>query len=526
MDISQLTLREKIGQTMMVTDFHGICERFGGMEAFLEAYPIGFIYNGGAIVGNGLFGKDYMEKAASKASEFTKCPVLFGGDLESGMVDGKASKLPSMMNLGATASPELAYKYGRTIGMAAVNSGFKWVFTPVADLNTNPENQIIQTRSIGDDPEMATKLLKELVRGIQDCGVAATFKHFPGLGSENVDSHIAPLELPLSKEEWDGTVRKLYEALFADGLAAVMTAHVSLPAYQTPNEDGSYTVATSSKEITQKLLKDDMNFEGVVVTDALIMGGFSGSSVDLEIESFLAGSDVLLWPSLEYMDVLEQKILSGEISEERLNDAVNRVLALKKKVGLFDDEPKKISVEYDSNISEVVAENSITLLNNKVGLLPLDPNKIKKIFMVAVTPVERYEIRLPIIKKLKDLFEERGIEVVFKTDIFLEELEESKDCDLNLFVIDRPTGIYQGSKDIYGENAASVWASQTSDKSKTIIATFGNPYIYAKYYRHIETYINAYDPHPDVFKAFVKALFGEIEFKGTTPVELKPYYKK
>lgn len=223
---------------------------------------------------------------------------------------------------------------------------------------------------------------------------------------------------------------------------------------------------------------------------------------------------------------MEQKILSGEISEERLNDAVNRVLALKKKVGLFDDEPKKISVEYDSNISEVVAENSITLLNNKVGLLPLEPNKIKKIFMVAVTPVERYEIRLPIIKKLKDLFEERGIEVVFKTDIFLEELEESKDCDLNLFVIDRPTGIYQGSKDIYGENAASVWASQTSDKSKTIIATFGNPYIYAKYYRHIETYINAYDPHPDIFKAFVKALFGEIEFKGTTPVELKPYYKK
>lgn len=294
MDISQLTLREKIGQTIMVTDFHGICERFGGMEAFLKAYPIGFFYNGGAIVGNGLFGKDYMEKAASKASEFTKCPVLFGGDLESGMVDGKASKLPSMMNLGDTASPELAYKYGRTIGMAAVSSGFKWVFTPVADLNTNPENQIIQTRSIGDDPEMATKPLKELVRGIQDCGVAATFKHFPGLGSENVDSHIAPLELPLSKEEWDGTVRKLYEALFADGLAAVMTAHVSLPAYQTPNEDGSYTVATSSKEIMQKLLKDDMNFEGVVVTDALIMGGFSGSSVDLEIESFLAGSDVLL----------------------------------------------------------------------------------------------------------------------------------------------------------------------------------------------------------------------------------------
>lgn len=526
MDIAQLTLREKIGQTMMVNDFERLCDQFGSAEAFLEKYPIGMVYLGGSLVGERLFGKDYMETPNVKAAKAAKCPILFGGDMEFGRVQRGKAPMPSLMNLGATNDLELAYEYGRTIGHGAIEAGNQWVFGPCVDLNVNPDNQVILTRSIGDNPERATALLREMIRGIEDCGIIACAKHFPGLGSENVDSHIAPIGLPLSKEEWDNSVRKVYETLIKDGLSSVMTAHVPLPAYQTPLEDGSYAVATVSAEITQKLLKDDLNFGGVVITDALAMGGLSGSSVDLEIASFLAGSDVLLWPSLEYMDVLERKILSGEISEERLNESVKRVLALKEKAGIFDENKVVPEVSVMPDISQKIAEKSITLLNNKRGLLPLDPNKIKKIFMVAVTPVEKQGIRLPVLETLKDLFTERGIEVVFKADAWLSDLRENDDCDLNLFVIDRPPMLYHGSKDIFGENGASVWASQASNKDKTLIVTFGNPYIYAKYYQGIEHYINAYDTNEEVFKAFVRAIFGEIPFEGVSPVELKAYYKQ
>ena len=516
MDISQLTLREKIGQTMMVNDFERFCDQFGSAEAFLEAYPIGMVYLGGSLVGERLFGKDYMTTPNVKAAKAAKCPILFGGDMEFGRVQHGMSPMPSLMNLGATNDLELAYEYGRTIGYGAIQAGNQWVFGPCVDLNVNPDNQVILTRSIGDNPERASALLREMIRGIEDCGVIACAKHFPGLGSENVDSHIAPIGLPLSKEEWNNSVRKVYETLIADGLSSIMTAHVPLPAFQTPLEDGSYSVATVSEEITQKLLKDGLNFNGVVVTDALAMGGLSGSSVDLEIASFLAGSDVLLWPSLEYMDVLEQKILNGEISEERLNE----------KAGLFDENREVPDVSHIPDVAQKIAEKSITLLNNKRGLLPLDPNKIKKVFMVAVTPVEKQGIRLPVLEKLKDILTERGIEVVFKADAWLSDLRENADCDLNLFVIDRPPMLYHGSKDIFGENGASVWASQASDKDKTLIVTFGNPYIYAKYYQGIEHYINAYDPCEMVFKAFVRAIFGEIPFEGVSPVELKAYYKQ
>jgi len=526
MDISKLTLREKIGQTMMLENFDTYCEKFGGIEAFLKKYPIGSVYVGGAIVGDKLFGKDAFYTPITEASKYTTCPVLFGGDMACYIKNGKLSRMPSLMNLGATDDLKLAYEYGRAFGCAAAAAGVSWIFTPVADLNVNPENQIILTRSIGDNPKRAAEMICEVVRGIQDCGVAATLKHFPGLGSENVDSHLAPVELPLSKEEWDSSVRVVYEEVIQSGLASVMTAHVSLPPYQTAEEDGTYGIATLSKEITQTLLKDELGFDGVVVTDALAMGGFSGSSVEMEIQSFLAGSDVLLWPSLAYMDVLEKKILSGEISEERLDDAVRRVLALKERVGLFNKKPPAAELSFDEEIAQKVAEKSITLLNNKRSLLPLDQSKVKKVLLVAVSPYERHETRLPIIKKIQELLEKRGIEVVFQVDAWRNELAANKDCDINLFVIDRVTGIYQGSKDVYGENAASVWGSHISDKDKTIVATFGNPYIYAKYYKTIEHYVNAYDLHDEVIKAFDRALFGEIPFVGKSPIELKSYYKK
>lgn len=516
MDIKNMTLREKIGQTVMIQKPEKYIEQFGSAEKFLEKYPIGSIYYGGDTVGGPMDGIDANDNVLKELKMHSRIPLAIAGDFN--MRDGgkNAIRLPDAMTLGATHSAELARKWGQCWGCAAKKKGLDWIFMPVADLNLIPNNPIVSVRSLGDDPELVGNMIENLVLGIQDCGVAATLKHFPGHGTEEIDPHVAPTFNNLSSEDWDKTFGKVFSQGIKAGAMSVMTAHNALPSKQSENElseDGFYAIATLSKELTTDLLKKELCFNGVVVTDGLLMGGFSGSNCDMEIKTFECGSDVLLWPSLEYMDVLEQKILSGEISEERLDDAVNRVLELKKRtIGIENH----IEIDSDEIVNQV-AEESITLLNNKANILPLDKSKVKKVLLVTVSSSKAARDEMSC---LKDIMEADGIEVIVKEDIWIPEMEKYEpECDLIIFAISRkPGGI--GTIDIYGDNAVSVWASQASKPEKTVIASFGSPYLYSKYYKHIDTYINAYSSSKEVLNAFYKAIFGEILFVGKTPVKL------
>ncbi len=517
MQVKDMTLREKIGQTIMIQHPQEYIDRFGSVKNFLEKYPIGSLYIGSEIAGAPI-GESSAEK--DMIEEFKKCskqPFLIGGDFNSRISGNMFFKLPNQMALGATDDEQLAYEWGVMIGSAARKAGLHWIFMPVADLNLNINNPVINIRSLTDNPELTERLLTKVVQGIQDCGVAATAKHFPGCGADDIDVHVTRSDSTQTKDEWDKTYGRAFSAMINEGVASVMTTHGSLPCYQSENEcvDGLYKTATVSKDITTGLLKEKLGFEGVVVTDGLIMGGFSGSNCELEIEAFLAGSDILLWPTLEYMDVLEQKILSGEIPESRLDDAVERILKLKQQTYLMQDFEEK-SIDSEKIVKEA-AEKSITLLSNKNHLLPIDKNKIKNILLVLVSARKESVEEM---KKLKDIFERYGINVTIEGDIWIPKLREhEKNNDLIIFAISRtPGGI--GSIDIYGDNAVSVWASQASDKSKTVIASFGNPYLFKKYYKHIETYINAYSSTEESLEAFVKCIFGEIPFVGKSPVEL------
>ncbi len=498
--IDELTLREKICQTVIINEPEKLFEQYGGYKAFFEKYPVGGIYMGGSAVGGNMPGTDEYFDVQDDWDEELKVPIIYCAD--------SANESPKIyqMALGATKDRELAYKRGKIEGRVCAKNGLHWTFMPVADLAMSYLAPI-NIRSMGDDVKEICDMVGNIVEGMTSEHTIATAKHFPGKGREMTDSHLARLEVGLTKEEWDSTYRVIYKELIDRGLMSVMSAHLALPSYQKERDEyGAAPVATFSKELVTDLLKDDLGFKGIVVTDALTMGGAGGGSVEADLKAFEAGNDMLLWPTMEYVDVLEEKILNGEIPMERLDDAVERILRVKE----FAFNRGKITIEQEEidEVEREIAEKSITLLNNYKNLLPVNPETVKKMLIVYIAKNEQMLKKL---KLLKPIFESYGIEVVERDQLWIPELKElEKDVDLTLFACFEGPSAIPGPICINGENGASVWASQASDVSKSVVASFGSPFLYHQYYKYYPTYVNAYSPNEISLKAFAKALFGEI----------------
>ncbi len=508
-DIKALSLREKICQTVIITESEKLFEEFGGYKRFFEKYPVGGIYLGGSPVGGNMPGTDEYFGIQEEWARELKVPPIYCADT--------VSETPKIhqMALGATKDLDLAYRRGEIEGKIFAKNGLHWAFMPVADLAMSylaPMN----IRAMGDNAYEAKDMVGKIIEGMMSQNIVATAKHFPGMGKEAVDTHLTKVEVNLTKDEWDSTYRVIYKHLIYNGLMSVMSAHMSLPCYQKErDEHGSAPTATCSKELITDLLKNDLGFKGIVVTDGLIMGGTGGNPVDLQIEAFKAGHDMLLWPSLEYVDVLEEKLLSGEIPMERLDDAVERILRVKefaftgKRQLVADDEVEKVEKE--------IAEKAITLLNNYENIIPLNPQKIKKMLLVYIA---RNEELVHKIRYLKTVFEEYGIEVIEREHIWGELKNFEEEVDFTLFACFEGPASVPGTICITGENGASVWESQGADPKKSVVASFGSPFTYHQYYRYFPTFINAYSNAESSCRAFAKALFGEIEFKGSVPVKL------
>jgi beta-N-acetylhexosaminidase len=390
----------------------------------------------------------------------------------------------------------------------------------VVDLSLSAESPVTNARALSDEPGRAVPLALQIIRGIQSEGAAATAKHFPGTDdSEKIDPHLAPVNNAITKEKWAATNGKMYEAVIGGGVYAVMTGHQNIPAYQTRKSNGRYPPATASEEAVSGLLKDKLGFQGVAVTDALNMGGFVGADgLKNQVESLKAGNDMLLWPALEYIDEAERKVLAGELPMARLDEAVSRVLALKGKVMPPNGAINRAAPDKERALalSREINEKGITLVQNVRGVLP--NAALKKALVVAVTPDERNYADL---RRLAGIFAQYGVAADVRRDIWQDALYESQEeYDLIIFALCRMTHRPIGPLDFWGDNAASIWASNSADLSKTVTVSFGNPYAF-KYYRETEmTYINAYSPERAALEAFAKGITGIIPFTGTSPVRL------
>lgn len=516
----ELTLREKIGQTVIClceTEKHiAMC---GSVEAFLKKYPIGGMFNNGGLVKGLLTGENLgFKKTLEEYNRYLRVPLIGTAD-RGAFAAGEGLQLVPQMALGAADDEALAYKAGEYMAMDCRLSGVHWVFWPVCDLNMSAMSPIVNTRAVSDDPALTERIVAAQVQALRDHGVAATLKHYPGSPyNETIDYHLAPVDNETPMELWWATYGKLYGSLIEKGAPTIMTSHVNLADYQTQRIDGSYPSATMSRELVNGLLRKELGFRGVTVTDALVMGGFCGTgSLENTVRSFLAGNDVMLWPAYEYMDVMEEKILAGEIDERVLDAAVERIWNLKKEYGVLEPRPAPEETEvYFRTRVEEAAEKCLTLVNNRFGILPA--RDLKKVCIVGVTPDDgQYED----LCLLKDEFEKYGCQVIMRRNIWTDEAEQAaRENDLLLFALCRTPHHPIGPLDFWAEEATSIWSSNCADKTKTLVCSFGSPYLYRYYAKSGVTYVNAYSSAPHVVKAFVRAVMGQIPFAGRTPVKL------
>ena len=546
--MKELTLRQKIGQTMIMLPNRKLELELGGgsLEKYFERYPIS-----GYFMGWKLFDgvpheqwTDHVRRSVREYQAASALPLLFQEDYECGVNLPGMTTMPMLMSVGAANSEKLAYAYGKHNAKEARSVGVHWVLNPIADLTLNPMDPLICTRAISDDADRALRLLIRQIAGIQENGAAATAKTFPGDGADHRDQHLCTTCNPLPLPDWWRTYGKVFQAVIDAGVMAIMPGHFTLPAYQkTKNEylDGLHPPATLSKALLTDLLKGEMGFKGVIVSDAMLMGGFRGwypTQIEGEIQSFLAGMDAMLWPSYEFMDEVEARIRRGDIPLERLDDAVSRVWEMKRKLGLLDPERILIRDMTSDEKQEAAAdsrritEHALTLVRDRQHALPLDPAKDKKLLVIGVVPRSRKggDGGFSRLSHFKHELEQRGFTVdlqhniLYETDGWQSDLPEHYDRIIVLAI--RQTHQPYGPLLFWDDEAQSVWGINAMPKDKIIVVSMGNPHLLEEYFERVNTCINAYSYDESTQSAVVRALLGEIPFAGSSPVSLgRPDFK-
>ncbi|RYX95328.1 beta-glucosidase, partial [bacterium] len=309
-------------------------------------------------------------KLIQELQELVDIPLFVCSDLERGAGQHfkGATDIPSNMAIGATNNLDLAYKAGKITAQEAKDIGVNVIFSPSVDINSNPDNPIINIRSFGESPQRVADFGQAFMSGVMAENVLATLKHFPGHGDTSEDSHIKTPVIKKSKSELIKTELFPFKQILRDA-DAVMTAHIIVPSL-----DRSKVPATISKEIINGLLRESYGFDGLIFTDALMMGGIVGDK-PFELMAYLAGCDILLMPRdpVKTVNDLMQAFDNGDLSEERIDQTFERISKFKKKYAdnSYKRNLKRVNAEKNTNLSKLIAEDSITKVKAKTKL-PLD----------------------------------------------------------------------------------------------------------------------------------------------------------
>ncbi|QNP63388.1 glycoside hydrolase family 3 protein [Streptomyces genisteinicus] len=347
----------------------------------------------------------------------TPVPLLISTDQEHGIVAriGKpATLVPGAMALGAGGSRADARTAARIAGGELAAMGVMQNYAPVADVNVNPANPVIGVRSFGSEPDAVARMVDAQVRGYQSAGIAATSKHFPGHGDTTVDSHTGIPVITHTREEWETVDAPPFRAAIAAGIDSIMTAHIQFPALDPSNDP-----ATLSRPILTGILREELGYDGVVVTDALNMEGVRVKYGDdrVPVLALLAGVDQLLNPpdlAVAWNAVLAA-VHSGELSVARVEESILRILRLKEKLGLLRD-PFVTSRGVDRTVgtrshlaaADRIAEGTTTVLTNPDGLLPLNRRKRPNLLVVGADPASPSGTTGPPTTVLANAFTELG----------------------------------------------------------------------------------------------------------------------
>lgn len=455
-------------------------------------------------------------------------PPLVAADAERGVgasVQG-VTELPHQLALGAAASESLAYDYGAVTGIEARRLGITWAFAPVADLLRNWFNPAVMSRALGADPELVGRLAGAVTRGMQDHGLVACAKHFPGDGIDFRDQHLATSVNSLDEASW----RRLSGRAFAlacggSGAWSVMAGHIALP-WCDPIRPGSRRPrpATVSEPILTGLLRRDLGYEGVVVSDALIMAGVTGWAHphEVEIQALAAGVDVLLWPEAGWAERAEAAIAAGRLTRARIDEAVRRVLAMKARRALPSTRPAEPADAgaWAAGVARQVAAGGIVTVRDDARLLPWDPATVRRVLILlsAGRPSDPAAKRIaPLVAAL----EARGctVEVLCNPnclDITRREAAGGRwDAMLAVFALEMHE--LKNTARPAGAMAEGLWSMQMPRTVSPVVVSLGSPFLLHEL-PAIGTLVNVHSSSPASQQALAAALFGEQPPTGRSPV--------
>ncbi len=527
-DFSKLTLRERVLQTFCSCP-HDI-KREKTFKQFFEKYPVGSVYVANSVVDanmgqlmieGGLVVGSFMEECR----KYSKYPLILCAD---GM-EIKGVKTPSFgPPLGACNSLELAYDCGKARAMQMSHNDIDWILSPCMDMGFCKYKGARINNHVTDEPEYNVELFSQVVKGLQDNGTIATLKHFPGTGCDHMDSHMGPGVNNLDLETWMATYGYSYRELFKTGVLSVMTSHQALPCWTTEEENGYMPLATYSSKITMGLLKEELGFEGVVVTDALTMGGMAtGNQITDSVQAFKAGADVLLWPPLEACDEIVKQLESGEIPMSRLEDALSRIAKLREYIDEHKEKRIEAEPEFVEKTAYSVMEGAAELYKNKINALPLKKEDNEKILVIGNAMDDK---EMGLIEKFAGLLRDKGYNVDFQEYLltcFHEEIRKITDPYDKIIVVLSHDYIlpHMFSDGRIANCCSTTWASHLVERKKVIFLNYSLQYVAEDYYPLSYTFVNMNQSiSEDSIKVAADRICGEKEFTGKARINLKKKY--
>ena len=537
--LERMTVEEKVGQLIAPAIGPSNGDRNGEILAqvteWIDTYKIGHVY-----VASSKMDPQKTAQLINDMQRASPLPLLIHSDLECGpgtKFDG-GTIMTWPMGIAQTRSKELAYDWATITAKEARAIGIHLINSPVMDVNVNADNPVINVRSFGDDPDLVTGMGSALYRGLNDHGLIGAAKHFPGHGDVAVDSHSRMPAILADRERLDSVEFRPYKTVIPEGLKSIMTAHISIPALDpTPG-----LPATLSRIIMTDVLRDELGFQGLLITDAFDMGGILGSGTfeEAATQSLLAGNDiVLLWSDPRFETVvpyLLNAVKEGRISNAHLERSVRRNLEMKARLGIHenkyvsvDEIPLKVATDEHLEKAREIYERSVVLVKNEGDLVPLGNRTI------AVLSINDDEGDPDIGDTFISEMRSRGkIVSVWSADPgtqvedFPVAMKEAQKADVIVIGLFARIMARRGSSAVVHEQFIQLLNDLTDADTPVIVVSFGSPYLISQF-PDVDGYMvcseptwefYGYDKHRPGQVTAAKALYGETEISGKLAVTI------
>jgi len=528
--LRRLTLEEKVGQ-LVACRFRGDFRNLASPELQALRELIVRSRIGGVI----LFGGEVYETATltNLFQSWAEQPLLIASDFERGVGNQvtNATLFPPLMALGAAGSEELAYEMGKATAIEGRAMGIHMTYAPVVDVNVNPLNPIINTRSVGEDPALVGRIARAFIRGCQENGMVATAKHYPGHGDTDRDSHSELPTISGDRERLERVELYPFRQAVEAGVQAIMSSHLFVPALDpTPG-----LPATLSPAIMTDLLRNTIGFKGLLVTDAMEMAGVARGFTPEEAakRAVLAGIDMILLPPEpgRVVTYLVAEARAGRLPLKRVDEAVRRILTVKARLGL----PRQRFVDVAALATRIASpvrleqarktfEAAVTLVRNEGGLLPFAPGRRLAILSLSSDPGDYFAGRSfvqEMVKRHPD-----SLEGYADGDTGRETLEEAVvkagGADAVVVALFSRLSAGKGSVDLEPKHVAAI-RTLAAAGPPVVVVSFGSPY-FLRHFPEVDAYVCLYRNTPETQPIAARALCGELDVGGKLPVSLPGLY--